>query len=214
MDLSTEQLNQAHAAFKIAQKDLSDSVVYAPITGKVSIRLQEPGESAELGKPVVRIDDTTIIEASAYLPAQYYAMVTIDNTPLRITVSGINVGSYPVSYKSPTINPKLRTFEVKCLIKNPPDGIVPGAMANIDVILTSRKSLALPSTSIQQRGGKTVIFTTQNNTARMVAVGTGLINEGWAEILEGNVTEDSSVVIMGQNMLDDASAVSVQQEKQ
>ena len=214
MNLSTEQLNQAKAAFKIAQKDLSDSVVYAPINGKVSMRLQEPGESAEPGKPIIRIDDTDILEVSAYLPAQYYPMIKIDNTPIRITVSGIEVGTYTASYKSPTINPKLRTFEVKCLIKDSPETIVPGAMADINVILTNRSSLALPAASIQQRSGSKVAFTVQNNTAKMIPVKTGLVNEGWIEILEGNLSENSSVVTMGQNMLDDNSAVSIQQEKE
>ena len=208
--LAAERVHQAEAALVISQKDLTDTTVYAPLTGKISLRLQEPGEMGQPGEPVVRIDDVSVIEVSAYLPAQYYSKVIPGRTGMKVSVSGVNVGQRIVSYKSPTINPKLRTFEVKCVLKNPPDGVVPGAIAQIEVILESREGLGVPSVAIQKRDNQSVVFIVKHESAHMVRVKTGLENDGWIEIMDGELLEKTPVVSMGQYLIEEGTPVSVQ----
>jgi len=210
VDLSAEKEHQADAALAISEKDLADAIVYAPITGKISRRFQEPGEMGQPGQPVVRIDDTSVVEVSAYLPAQYYSKIIPGQTGMNIEVSGIDIGQQIVSYKSPTINPKLRTFEIKCIIKNPPQGVVPGAIAQIEVVLESRKGLGVPAVAIQKRNYQSVVFVIKNDTAHMISVKTGLENDGWTEIVDGDLVENTPVVSMGQTMVEEGTLVSVQ----
>jgi len=210
VDLSAEKEHQADAALAISEKDLADAIVYAPITGKISRRFQEPGEMGQPGQPVVRIDDTSVVEVSAYLPAQYYSKIIPGQTGMNIEVSEIDIGQQIVSYKSPTINPKLRTFEIKCIIKNPPQGVVPGAIAQIEVVLESRKGLGVPAVAIQKRNYQSVVFVIKNDTAHMLSVKTGLENDGWTEIVDGDLVENTPVVSMGQTMVEEGTLVSVQ----
>lgn len=212
VDLSVERHKQAQAALAIAQKDLADAVITAPINGKISDRLKEPGEMGEPGKPVVRIDDTSVIEVSAYMPAQNYNDVIVGQTTMDIRISSVDVNDLVIMYKSPTINPKLRTFEIKGVIENPPEGIVPGAMAQIEVVLLSRRGLGVPSAAIQQRGGDSVVFVVRGDVSYQVTVQPGIETDGWTEIREGQVNEDAAVVTMGQNMVDDGTRVDVQKE--
>ena len=210
VDLSAEKEHQADAALAISEKDLADAIVYAPITGKISRRLREPGEMGQPGQPVVRIDDTSVVEVSAYLPAQYYSKIIPGQTGMNIEVSEIDIGQQIVSYKSPTINPKLRTFEVKSILKNPPQGVVPGAIAQIEVVLESRKGLGVPAVAIQKRNYQSVVFVIKNDTAHMLSVKTGLENDGWTEIVDGDLVENTPVVSMGQTMVEEGTLVSVQ----
>ena len=212
VNLAAAQEDQAKAALAIAQKNLADATIFAPISGKISARLLEPGEIGSPGMPVLRIDDTTVVEVAAFLPAQYYADVFTGQTPMKIQVAGIDVGQHAVTYKSPTMNPKLRTFEVKCLLKNPPDGVAPGAMAQISVILESRKGLGVPSASIQQRSGHNVVFVVKDNISHQVIVQMGIETDGWIEIREGEVNEETAVVTMGQSMIEEGTRVAVQKE--
>jgi len=211
VDVAQETERQAEAAVVIAQKTLSDSLVYAPISGKVSLRLKEPGEFCGAGKPVVRIDDPKVIEVSAFLPAQYYARVHVDDTPVRVRVYGIDAGELALAYKSPTIHPKLRTFEVKCVLTNPPDGVVPGAMAQIEVVLEQHTAVGVPSAALQFRGGRPVVFVVENDVAREVAVETGIETGGWTELRPGPVSPGTPVVTMGQYLLDDGTSVAVRE---
>ncbi len=164
------------------------------------------------GQPVLRIEDTNLVEVSAFLPAAVYPNVTVGQTKMRVKVYGIDLELRTISYKSPAINPKLRTFEVKCLLENPPDGISPGAMAEVAVVLESRKGLGVPAALVQQRGGQDVIFVVEGDIARKKEVQTGLENDGWVELLAGDLTETTLVVSMGQYMLDDGTEVSIQKE--
>lgn len=212
VNLAAAQEDQAKAALTIAQKNLADATIYAPISGSVSARLLEPGEMGSPGMPVLRIDDTTVVEVAAFLPAQYYADVFTGQTIMKIQVAGIDLGRHTVTYKSPTINPKLRTFEVKCLLRNPPDGVAPGAMAQMSVILESRKDLGVPSEALQKRSGHNVVFVVKDNISHQVIVQPGIEMDGWTEIREGDVNEETAVVTMGQYMIEEGTRVAVQKE--
>lgn len=212
VDLAAAQADQAAAALAIAEKDLADATIVAPINGTVSARLQEPGESGNPGMPVVRIDDTSVVEIAAFLPAQYYASIVPGQTPVRMQVAGIDLGSRVVTYKSPTIDPRLRVFAIKCLLENRPQGVAPGAMADIAVILQTRRGLGVPARAIQQRRGLSVVFVVENNVARQQAVTTGLESDGWVELVQADLPEGAAVVTMGQYMVEQGTAVSVQQE--
>jgi multidrug efflux pump subunit AcrA (membrane-fusion protein) len=214
VNLTAAQQEQAEAALVIAQKNLADATIYAPISGNVSTRLLEPGEMGSPGVPVLRIDDTTVVEVSAFLPAQYYADVVTGQTVMKIQAAGIDIGQHFITYKSPTIHPKLRTFEIKCLLTNPPERIAPGSMAQISVILESRETLGVPSAAIQQRGGSNVIFIVKDNISHLIKVLPGIEMDGWTEIREGKIAEDTAVVTMGQDMIEEGTRVTVQKEEE
>ena len=203
---------QSKAELAIAEKDLADAVVYAPIDGKVSLRLQEPGEMGSPGQPVLRIDDTSVVEVAAFLPAQYYGAVVPGRTEMRVEAAGVDLGRQTIAYRSPTIQPQLRTFEIKSTLKDPPEGVTSGAIAQIAVVLEAREGLGVPSESIQQRGGRSVVFVVEDETAREVPVETGLESNGWTEIREGELQEGEPVISMGQYMVEAGTPVVVQQE--
>ena len=212
VDLAGAQAEQAAATLEIAEKDLADATMLAPITGTVSARLQEPGESGSPGMPVIRIDNTSVVEIAAFLPAQYYASVVPGQTAIKMQVSGIDLGSRVVTYRSPTIDPKLRSFEIKCLVENPPAGVAPGAMADIVVVLETRRGLGVPARAIQLRGGHSVVFVVENDVAQQKVVTTGFESNGWIELLQTDLAEGAAVITMGQYMVEQGTAVSVQQE--
>jgi len=212
VELATAREDQSKTELEIANKDLADATITTPISGRVSLRLQEPGEMGSPGRPVLRIDDPTVVEVAAFLPAQYYGQVVTGQTPMRVAVSGIDLGRQIITYKSPTINPKLRTFEVKCVVQDAPAGVAPGAMAQIAVVFETRTSLGVPSVAIQERGGRSVVFAVENDAIRQVPVTTGIESDGWLEIREGDLKEAAAVVTMGQYMVEAGTPVTVQEE--
>ena len=209
VDLAKAQLSKSESRLDMAEKDLADTLVIAPITGRVSERLREPGEMAGTGIAVLRIEDLKTLEVSAYLPAEYYGRINTGQTEMHVKVGNVDLGKLKVSYKSPTVEPKLRTFEVKCIISKPQAEVVPGNLADVTIVLATRKGLGVPSEAIQERGGKDVIFTINNNYAHKVEINPGLQTNGWTEILGSDISPEADVVTMGQYYLDEGSAVSV-----
>ena len=209
--LAKAQLEQARLTLLIAEKDLGDSLVLAPISGRVSQRLREPGEMAAAGTPVLRIEDTSVLEISVFLPEEFYARVKTEQTQMRVRVGNTDLGKRPVSYKSPTVHPKMRTFEVKGLVKSPGEGIVPGCLAEVTIVTDSRPGVGVPAGALQTRGDSTVLFVVDDGKARMIPVQVGRQMEGWREILDG-VSAGAAIVSMGQTLVEDGTPVSIVKE--
>lgn len=210
--LAGAQLEQARLSLSIAEKDLADSSVVAPISGRVSRRFKEPGEMAAPGTPVIKIEDVSVLEISVFLPAEHYARVVPGETQMRIEVNGIDVGVRPVAYQSPTVDPKYRTFEVKGLVESPPAGVAPGCLAEVAIVMNSQTGIGVPTVAIRRRGGRSVVFVVDGEQARMVEVKTGLEANGWTQLLDDNLAEGTPVLSMGQHLVEDGTPVSLAQE--
>lgn len=212
-DLSEKELDQEKARLVMAEKDYENSMGISPINGYVSSRFKEPGEMVGAGNPIVRIDDLSVLEVSAYLPAAYYQKVLKEETKMNITVGNINIGELPVIYKSPVIDSRLRNFEIKALVKNPPEGITSGAIAGIKVILSTHEGTGVPRHAVLKKLSGTNIFIADKGRAKMIPVETGLENDGWIEITSKDVHAGMSVVTMGQDRLSDGSPLSILREE-
>ncbi|MDD4341761.1 MAG: efflux RND transporter periplasmic adaptor subunit [Kiritimatiellae bacterium] len=208
VDLAERQVKQAEAALSIAEKDLADTQVVAPITGVVSARQAEPGEQMSVGRVILRIDDLSTVEAAAFLPAHYYARVIPGQTQFRLGIGGEPVGEYRITTRSPVINPILRTFEIKGRLDKRNDQVVPGQMADLTLVFESREGLGVPSVAILVRVDRQVVFVVQEGRAVAREVTTGLQNDAWTEILSG-LDVGEKVIIEGQTQLHDGMAIEV-----
>ena len=207
--LYEEQEKKAVAALAISQKRLDDSLVYSPIDGFISYRGKKEGEFAGAGVPIIRVADTSVLEVSAFLPGEYYPRVKSGESRLRVTVSGIDLGELNVSYKSPEIQDQLRTFEVKCLVEAPPEGVVPGAMAQIEAVLDMHTSLGVPQEIIQVRENKSTVFVLDDGKAKAVEVRPGLSTDGWTEVVDSALAPGDKVIVKGYNLVNDGTSVDV-----
>jgi len=213
VDLAAEQQRKAQSAVGIAEKTLKDTVVVSPITGVVSHRILKRGEMGDAGKPVVIIEDISAVDVSLFAPADCYARVRPNETKAKLRVAGRDLGEYPVTFRSPVIEPKLRTFEIKCRVQSPPAEVAPGALADAEIVFETRQALGVPNEAVQERGGKTVVFVEENQRVRMAPIVTGLESDGWKEIKAGEIAEGARIVRMGQFLLEDGASVSVQEAR-
>ena len=208
VDLAERQVKQAEANLAIAEKNLADTKIFAPISGVVSARHAEPGEQMAVGRTVLRIDDLSVVEAAAYLPAQYYPEVVPGETTFRLGIGGREAGAHAVTYRSPTIDTTLRTFEIKGKVAAADGLAVPGQMADLTIVFETRAGLGVPSAAVLVRGGKPAVFVARDGQAFLREVQTGFQNDGWTEILSGLETGET-VVVEGQTQLRDGLPVEI-----
>lgn len=212
VDLAKETERKALSALSIAEKNLRDAVVVAPLSGIVSQRMAEPGEMAGKGKPILRIDDIMALEASAFLPGQFYARISPGETVVHVSTPDWGPEDLVVTYKSPVVDTTLRTFEIKCDVRGDALRIVPGVLVNMEVVLASREGMSVPLEAVLERGGAKVVFVARDGFARMVRVETGLETAGRVEILGGDLTSSDMVVVKGQFLLNDGVPLRTQSE--
>ncbi len=105
LELAKAEAKQAQSGLGIAEKNLSDSLVLAPISGMISQRMLEPGEMAGAGTPVLQVDDLSVLEISVYLPAEYYSRIKPGKTAMRIQVGSVDLGKISSPTKARRLHP-------------------------------------------------------------------------------------------------------------
>ena len=117
VDLAERQVKQAEASLAMAQKNLDDTKIMAPISGVVSSHA-EPGEYMAVGNVILRIDDLATVETAAFLPPSTTRRLSPAGQSSALSSAGATRAKSTVTYRSPTINPSLRTFEIKGIREN------------------------------------------------------------------------------------------------
>lgn len=191
----------AKAAVLEAKAMMSYVEVVAPFDGVVTKKWAEVGDLAAPGKPLISIEDPTILRIEANLPQAIAARIRRD-TSLAVRVDGVRgeiTGT--VSEIAPTADSDSRTVQIKVEL-SPQPGLSSGQFARLLIPVGESNSFRVPSSAIVQRGQLEIVFTVQNGQARMHLVRTGKRFENEVEILSGLHAGDVVVVEGGAQMMD------------
>jgi RND family efflux transporter MFP subunit len=94
-------------------------------------------------------------------------------------------------------------------LENPPADLKPGMFARVKIaVSTYEKVLAVPEECVLRKDDKDIVFTVEQNTAKANEVVVGPTVEGYT-IIEKGLKEGSTVVVEGQEYLEDGSHVEV-----
>ncbi len=149
------KLKQAENAADIASRAVGDATIYAPISGYVSEKFADIGQTVVISQPIykiVNLSDLRVVisvteEAVSGFRENGLAEVSFDG-PDSIRVGG------KISQKSVVANPLTRSYDVKYSIPNPGGRILPGMIGNVAVKMTSEgsapvaKGYTLPSKAV------------------------------------------------------------------
>ena len=193
---------------EIAKKDLSDATEKAPYDGVVAAKFHENGEFVSKGVSVIRINDPKKLRASCLISAIYFDVIKPGVTPIAV-----NCGSKRIAAKadwcSPVVDPLSRTFTMRSYL---PEGtpLIDGMLVDVDVTLAERDGLGVPRDAvILKKGGHSSVFAVEGDSAVEIEVETGIVTDGFMEILNRDAIEGRDVVVSGQYFVDDGSPVSV-----
>jgi multidrug efflux pump subunit AcrA (membrane-fusion protein) len=126
----------------------------------------------------------------------------------------VSVDAYPgesflgrVMRVAPVVDPRSRKVKVELEIENKDHRLKPGMFADVEIIYEEHKNvLVVPRIAVLERGGRKVLFTVEDDRAKLREVKTGVSDEEKIEIVEG-LTEGESVVIEGNYGLTDGAKV-------
>ncbi len=200
-DAAAAQITKSETALAIARKNLADSTAVAPFAGTVKRKLMDAGDYARVGTPVFAMDNPSVHELCFDMNAADYARVKVGET--KVEASGRTLA---VSYKSPSVNPSTRTFEVRAPIVLT-DELAPGMLLDADVVLRDVEAPGLPVRAVNLRGGADTVFIVENGIVKAVRVETGVADNGWREVR--GVAEDARVIVEGMLLVNEGDAVRV-----
>lgn len=207
---SKSRVEQQKASLEIARKNLVDSKGVAPFDGVITRKLSEqgeyPGEGA-LGKEILHIENPDNLEISCLISALYYDSVAVGKTKLILLADEKKLGEAVLTYRSPSIDPMSRTFEIKAKL-DPKLGITSGMLCDVDMVLRERTGLGLPVDTIMLRaGGKSVAYYNNNGKAELLEITPGITSDGYTEVLNAESLQGKDFVATGQYFLNPGDSV-------
>ncbi|MFD2647982.1 efflux RND transporter periplasmic adaptor subunit [Devosia albogilva] len=135
-----------------AENALANATVTAPLTGIVSVRAVEPGQTVAAGTPLVTVVDLSSVEVVAAAPVGTAAQIERGQT-VRITVEGLAGRTFEgeVDRINPVAQEGTRTIPVYVALDNT-DGLLRGGMfvtGNI-VVDAVEQAIAVPAAAIRE----------------------------------------------------------------
>ncbi|MBI4851249.1 MAG: efflux RND transporter periplasmic adaptor subunit [Acidobacteria bacterium] len=208
VDVYRTNITQARASLELAQKQLNDSIIYAPIGGSIKERLVSAGEYVKKGQAVARIIQLNPLRLRTNVPEQYLQQIKLGEA-VKFQVDSLPDKKFQgiVSRFSPALDKSSRSLMIEASIANNNLELKPGMFARIKLSFAPQKSaLMVPEKAVLTTVGlkKVYIFVDGKAQAREVSLGQ---KEGDLVEVLGNLKTNEIVITSNLDKLADGSQV-------
>ena len=194
-----------------AEKSLTDTIIYAPISGYISERVADPGEYISPNTPnskIATIVRTSPLRMKIDVPEQSIGKVA------RGQGISLQTSAYPdrnfagtVVRISPNLNATARTLTVEAEVPNGDGLLKPGQFATVRITQSKpENAVMIPVEAVKTEGETNSIFIIKDGAARQQLVQLGLLENGWIQVKQG-VSENDIVALNNVNALSDGVLV-------
>jgi membrane fusion protein (multidrug efflux system) len=202
-------LENARAANKLANLELSYANVKAPISGVIAQRSIKAGNFVQINTPIFRIVDTSRLEAVLNVPERELATLK-PGLPVQLQVDAMPGKTFTgtVNRIAPVVDAGSGTFRVISTFEG--GGLLqPGMFGRLQINYDNRAdALVVPRVALLDDEGDPAVFVVRDNKVKRVPIKLGYMDGSWAEIRDG-VKLGDQVVTAGKTALRDGSAVLV-----
>ena len=202
-------LENARAGNRLANLELSYANVVAPISGVVAQRSIKPGNFVQINTPILRIVDTSRLEATLNVPERELATLKA-GLPVRLRVDALPGRDFAgtVDRVAPVVDAGSGTFRVICAFAG--DGVLqPGMFGRLQIDYDHRAdALAIPRGALLDDEAQPAVYTVRAGKAVRVPVSLGYVDGEWVE-LRGGLKQGEPVVTAGKVALREGSPVQV-----
>lgn len=186
IDLQRYRNNLRSAELKVERlrAQLSDLRIYAPFSGQVLTVSLKEGDQADAYRELILLAATgpTVVRATVddqmaavLRPGQKVQIYPNDGDPTPIPGTVMTV---------PPIGTAIRTLIIKADVDSP--RLQPGRNGRVEVILAAKEdALVVPQSAIRFFGGRAFVTVVEGESRQEVAIEIGLLNDQYAEVLEG-----------------------------
>ena len=202
-------LENARAANRLANLELSYANVLAPISGVIAQRSIKPGNFVQINTPIFRIVDTSRLEATLNVPEREFETLKA-GLPVQLQVDALPGKTFTgtVDRVAPVVDAGSGTFRVICAFQG--GGVLqPGMFGRMQIDYDRRAdALVVPRIALLDDEGDPAVFAIRGGKAVRVPVKLGYLDGAWAEVRSG-IRPGDSVVVAGKTALRDGSVVQV-----
>lgn len=214
-DATLAQIEQGLEQYKAYQEGKSllekdkDGNVLAPFDGAVDAMSLSAGQELSGEYPVALLTSGGQMKVTSYVSESLVPHLKVGSEAL-VKISAIGAEAKgTVRSVSEEPNQQTRLYVVSVELPDGIEGIASGLFADITFYTdTSVGTVMIPSEAILTSNGTQYVFIVENDTAKYVAIETGLVGDGVTEVTAG-LKGGETVVTVGQQYLADGDAVRI-----
>lgn len=210
LDVARNNLDRAEALRREAEARLSKTVITAPFSGMVGLRLISPGAYVKAGEDIVRLENLDSIKLDFRIPEVFAAQVHPgQNVSVRLDAFPGEEFRGSIYAIEPAMDERTRTFLVRAKVPNAGAKLKPGMFVRVGLTLETRKNAMLvPEPAIWPQGQDNFVFRVLDGKAALTKVQLGTRRPGEVEIVTG-LSPSDTVITEGQIKLRDGAPVMV-----
>ncbi|MEI7420866.1 MAG: efflux RND transporter periplasmic adaptor subunit [Prolixibacteraceae bacterium] len=190
-DAALSQVNTLQANMKVINAQIDKTIVKAPFSGELGIRLVSPGAYVTPQTILGSIHQVDKVKIDFTVPETFSSLLFKGNK-IKIQNDGITeLQDAVIAAIEPQINTVSRNIKVRALLTK---GIIqPGSFVKV-YLEQNRKGIMVPTNAVIPDALSNQVVVVRNNRATFVNVETGLRNPGQVEITSGIAPGDSIIV--------------------
>jgi HlyD family secretion protein len=204
-------LIQAHANLQLADKQLKDSIIYAPITASVKERLASTGQYVKKGEPLVKLIQINPLRLRTTVPEQYLQQLKSGET-INFTVDSLPNKEFAgkITRFSPAVDKNSRSLMVEATIENPKLELKAGMFARVKLTFGEKRPVLLvPQKAVITAVGLNKVYVLADGKAQAREVTLGQKDGDLIEIVSG-VSANETVITSNLDKLADGTVVNQQ----
>jgi RND family efflux transporter MFP subunit len=206
-DAANTRLRTADAALVEARTMLQYTSITAPFDGIITRKLVEVGDLATPGKPLLEMENSSLLRFVAEVPEALIERVQMDAVlPVHVDAAGSSLDAR-VSEIAPSASAGSRTFLVKLDLPADPK-LRAGQFGRLRLPVQERPAVMVPQTALVRRGQVESVFVINDGIARLRLVKSGRLLDSQVEILSG-LSGGEIIIINDPALLSDGTAVEV-----
>lgn len=194
--LAQTRLEQAQSALRLSQAQLARHRILAPYDGVVLARYAEPGNTTQVGKPMLSLAASGAPRIDASIDEKNLHILSM-GMPAKATTDAFpgQVFDAQLKYISPSVDAQKGTVDIRLEITKAPTFLKPDMTVSVELIGKSRSNVWLLASSGVRDADKSTpwALVVKDGVAARQEVKIGLRGVGNVEILEG-LSEGDQVV--------------------
>lgn len=230
-DRLNAELLKAEASVTQLKAELDKKRILAPFAGTIGIRQVDTGDYLSPGTSFATLQDLSRLYVDFFLPEQDYPQLAIGQS-VRLSLAAYpgEVFSGEISALNPKVEETTRNVQVRAMLPNPDNKLLPGMFANLEVLLPGEMPQVLvPETAItytlygnsvyvigEQKDDQGAVVKDDKGQPRLVVerrfVETGERRDGQVLVLKG-LKAGEQVVTAGQLKLDNGAHVAIVEDQ-
>ncbi len=191
-DETVNQVNVLRSELELIDAQIEKTEIRAPFDGHIGLKFISPGSFITSETNIATLNDISQVKIDFSIPERYVTRVDVGDR-IEFTVQGYDSTFVGEVYAvEPRIDDQTRTLRIRAISDNPDRMLVPGAFANIELILeTIDNALMIPAIAVLPELNRQKVFVYNNGVAEEREVTTGIRTDRAVQVVEGLAPGDT-----------------------